>query len=163
MQQKAQIISTVLHRPEFVIIDEPFTALDPINTQLVKDLIRTLRDQGATIMMSTHQMHQVEELCDRIVLIDDGRDVLYGPLNDIRRQFSGNAVLVKAEGQIPEIEGVLSVTAHNNASRLTLSESTSPQQILERFVAHKINIEKFEIAIPTLDEIFIKVVAEGSK
>jgi ABC-2 type transport system ATP-binding protein len=119
-----------------------------------------LRSQGATIIMSTHQMHQVEELCDRIVLIDDGENVLYGPLNDIRRQFSGHAILVRTAGEIPEMEGVLSVAAHNNASRLTLSESTSPQEVLERFVEHRIPLEKFEIAVPTLDEIFIKVVAE---
>ena len=72
MQQKAQIINTILHQPELVIIDEPFAALDPVNTQLVKDLMRELRDQGTTILMSTHQMRQVEELCDRILLIDEG-------------------------------------------------------------------------------------------
>jgi ABC-2 type transport system ATP-binding protein len=86
MQQKAQIINTIIHRPELVIIDEPFTALDPINTQLVKDLMHELRQQGATILMSTHQMHQVEELCDRILLIDEGEDVLYGNLDEIRRR-----------------------------------------------------------------------------
>jgi ABC-2 type transport system ATP-binding protein len=155
-----KVISTILHRPELVIIDEPFSALDPINTQLVKDLIRNLRAKGVTIVMSTHQMHQVEELCDRIVLIDDGLNVLYGPLNDIRRQFSGHAILVRTAGEIPQIDGVLAVASHNNASRLTLSESTSPQEVLERFVEHNIQLEKFEIAVPTLDEIFIKVVAE---
>ncbi|HEM46402.1 MAG TPA: ATP-binding cassette domain-containing protein, partial [Alphaproteobacteria bacterium] len=78
MQQKAQIISTILHRPELLIVDEPFASLDPINTRMVKDVMRELREEGVTIVMSTHQMHQVEELCDRIVLIDHGRNVLYG-------------------------------------------------------------------------------------
>jgi ABC-2 type transport system ATP-binding protein len=85
MQQKSQIINTVLHRPELLIVDEPFSGLDPVNTKLVKDLMDDLRRDGTTIVMSTHMMHQVEELCDRIVLINRGRNVLYGPLNQIRR------------------------------------------------------------------------------
>ncbi len=163
MQQKAQIINTILHKPELVIIDEPFTALDPLNTQLVKDVMRELRDQGAAILMSTHQMHQVEELCDRIVLIDEGRDVLYGPLDDIRRRFSGHAVLVRAAGELPHIEGVEDSARHNNALRLTLASGVSPQQVLQDLMAKDVTIEKFEIAVPTLDEIFIRVVKEGDQ
>lgn len=158
MQQKAQIINTLLHKPELVIIDEPFTALDPINTLLVKDVMRELRSQGATILMSTHQMHQVEELCDRIVLIDEGRDVLYGNLADIRRRFAGNAVLVRAQGDIPALPGIQSMLRHNNAIKLTLEDQTSPQEILQALLAHNVVLEKYEIAVPTLDEIFIKVV-----
>jgi ABC-2 type transport system ATP-binding protein len=161
MQQKAQIINTILHRPELIIIDEPFAALDPINTQLVKDVMRELRDQGATIVMSTHQMHQVEELCDRILLIDDGRDVLYGNLDDIRRQYSGHAVLVRVAGQLPMVVGVEEVLPHNQATKLTLTEGTTPQDVLQALMAENVTLEKFEIAIPTLDEIFIRVVEEG--
>jgi ABC-2 type transport system ATP-binding protein len=163
MQQKAQIINTILHKPELVIIDEPFTALDPLNTQLVKDVMRELRDKGTSILMSTHQMHQVEELCDRIVLIDEGRDVLYGPLDDIRRRFSGHAVLVRTAGELPHIEGVVDATRHNNAQRLTLASGISPQQVLQDLIAEDVTIEKFEIAVPTLDEIFIRVVKEGDQ
>jgi ABC-2 type transport system ATP-binding protein len=161
MQQKAQIINTLLHEPELIIIDEPFTALDPLNTQLVKDVMRELRDKGTAILMSTHQMHQVEELCDRIVLIDEGRDVLYGPLDDIRRRYTGHAVLVRVAGKLPEIEGVEDVASHNNALRLTLASDTSPQQVLQALLAKGVTLEKFEIALPTLDEIFIRVVEEG--
>jgi ABC-2 type transport system ATP-binding protein len=161
MQQKAQIINTLLHEPELIIIDEPFTALDPLNTQLVKDVMRELRDKGTAILMSTHQMHQVEELCDRIVLIDEGRDVLYGPLDDIRRRYTGHAVLVRVAGKLPEIEGVEDVAPHNNALRLTLASDTSPQQVLQALLAKGVTLEKFEIALPTLDEIFIRVVEEG--
>ncbi len=161
MQQKAQIINTILHRPELIVIDEPFTALDPINTQLVKDLMNELRDQGSTIIMSTHQMHQAEELCDRILLIDDGRDVLYGNLDEIRRRYSGHAVLVRVAGELPAVGGVEQVLSHNNATKLILSESTTPQDVLHALMAQDAILERFEIAIPTLDEIFIRVVEEG--
>jgi ABC-2 type transport system ATP-binding protein len=159
MQQKAQIINTLLHQPELIVIDEPFAALDPINTQLVKDLMRELRQQGATILMSTHQMHQVEELCDRILLIDDGRDVLYGKLDAIRRQYSGHAVLVRSAGELPVVPGVKEVTEHNGTIRLSLTEDTTPQDVLHALVAKDVVLERFEIAVPTLDEIFIQVVA----
>jgi len=161
MQQKAQIINTILHRPELIIIDEPFTSLDPINMQLVKDLMRELRDQGATIVMSTHQMRQVEELGDRILLIDDGRDVLYGDLDEIRRQYSGHEVLVRMAGELPIVPGVEQVVPHNTATKLMLAEGTTPQDVLRALMAQNVIVEKFEIAIPTLDEIFIRVVEEG--
>ena len=179
MQQKAQIINTILHQPELVIIDEPFTSLDPINMQMVKDLMRELREQGTTILMSTHHMHLVEELCDRIVLINQGRDVLYGNLNEIRRRYSGHAVLVQAAnglaleqalGQRPErsgsqqglqIAGVVDVSLHNSATKLTLADGTTPQDVLRALVAQDVVLEKFEIAVPTVDEIFIRVVEEG--
>lgn len=163
MQQKAQIINTIVHRPELVVIDEPFTALDPINTQLVKDIMKELREQGSTILMSTHQMHQVEELCDRIVLIDDGRDVLYGDLDEIRKENTGHAVIIRTTGELPELQGVDAVVPINNSLRLSLSASTSPQEILRSILTKEITLEKFEIAVPTLDEIFIKVVEDGAK
>jgi ABC-2 type transport system ATP-binding protein len=163
MQQKAQIINTILHRPKLVVIDEPFTALDPLNVQLVKDLMRELRQQGTTIIMSTHQMHQVEELCDRILLIDDGRDVLHGGLNEIRQRFSGHAVLVRVADELPAIPGVAQVSQHNGAVKLTLTNAATPQAVLKNLVDRHIILEKFEIAIPSLDEIFIRVVRGGDQ
>lgn len=159
MQQKAQIINTLLHRPEMVVIDEPFTSLDPVNTQLVKDLMNELRQNGTTILMSTHQMHQVEELCDRIVLIAKGRNVLYGKLDQIRRDYAGHAVLVRVAGDLPSLTGVESTEPHNGALRLTLSADTDPQAILQQLVRQGTTIEQFEIAVPTLDEIFIRTVS----
>jgi ABC-2 type transport system ATP-binding protein len=161
MQQKAQIISTLLHRPELVIIDEPFSGLDPVNTQMVKSLLLDLHQEGVTIIMSTHQMHQVEELCDRILLINHGRAVLYGALADIRRQYSGHAVLVRPQGNLPAVlPGVDQIEAHNSATKLTLAAGTTPQDVLRLLVEENINLEKFEIATPTLDEIFIRVVQD---
>ena len=161
MQQKAQIINTLLHHPELIIIDEPFTSLDPVNTQLVKDVIGERRQQGATIIMSTHHMHQVEELCDRILLIDHGNNVLYGDLDEIRRRYAGNAVLVRTNLELPELTGVVEVTQHNQSIKLTLSQDATPQQVLQNLVDEGITLEKYEIAIPTLDEIFIRVVEPG--
>lgn len=163
MQQKAQIIATLLHDPELIIIDEPFTALDPVNTQLIKEIFRELRAKGSTIIMSTHQMHQVEELCDRIVLIDHGRTVLYGDLDEIRSRFTGHAVLVRAQGNLPKLSGVENITQLNGVQQLTLSSGTTPQDVLRELVAQNVQLEQFEVAVPTLDEIFIKVVSAGER
>ncbi len=160
MQQKAQIISTVLHGPELLIMDEPFSGLDPVNTQMAIELLTELRGQGVTIIMSTHIMHQVEELCNRIVLINQGRNVLYGDLAQIQRQHSGHAVRVKLDGELPALAGVQAVTSHNDTLQLTLDQETSPQEILQQLVSQQCVIERFEIALPSLDEIFIRVVGE---
>jgi len=163
MQQKAQIIAAIQHYPELIIIDEPFTSLDPINTQLVKDLMRELREEGVTIIMSTHQMHQVEELSDRILLIDEGKNVLYGNLDAIRQEYAGHAVMVRTQGDIPSMAAVQTVVQHNSATKLILAEGSTPQDVLGALVAQDIAVEKFEIALPTLDEIFIRVVKEGNE
>jgi ABC-2 type transport system ATP-binding protein len=164
MQQKAQLITTLIHEPELVIIDEPFSGLDPINTQMVKDLLREQRDKGVTILMSTHQMHQVEELCDRIVLIDHGSTLLYGRLDDIRRQFSGHAVIVRTPEELPTLPGVEHIERYNSSEwRLSLNASTSTQEVLRRLVEGGTQIDQFEIATPTLDEIFIKVVQKADQ
>ena len=161
MQQKAQIINTILHQPDLIIIDEPFTSLDPINTQMVKDVMRELRENGTTIIMSTHQMHQVEELSDRIILINEGRDVLYGDLDEIRRSYAGNAVLIRTTGDLPVIKGVEQSLSSNGAVKLILETGTNPQDVLHRLSEENVVIEKFEIAVPNLDEIFIQVVEAG--
>lgn len=159
MQQKAQLITTLIHKPEVVIIDEPFSALDPVNTQMVKDLLREERAKGTTIIMCTHQMHQVEELADRIALIDKGKTVLYGPLNKIRRQFASEAVIVRALQDLPaNLSGVTEIIKNNSHTVLHLAPGKTPQEILRVLVEQNISIEQFEIALPTLDEIFIQVV-----
>jgi ABC-2 type transport system ATP-binding protein len=158
MQQKAQIIATLLHKPELLIVDEPFGGLDPVNTQMVKDLLREQRDQGVTVILCSHQMHLVEELCDRIVLIDHGKVLLYGNLADVRRQFSGNALLVQTVGVLPDLPGVEHVEPINGAVKLHLKPGTKPQYLLKILVDRNVILDRFEIAVPTLDEIFIRVV-----
>jgi ABC-2 type transport system ATP-binding protein len=158
MQQKAQVIATLLHQPELLIVDEPFGGLDPVNTQMVKDLLLEQHQKGVTIILCSHQMHQVEELCDRIVLIDHGRVMLYGALQDIRRQFSGHSVTVRTSDSIPTLPGVERIEPLNGTVKLHLLPGTAPQEILRSLVARNINLDQFEISMPTLDEIFIRVV-----
>jgi ABC-2 type transport system ATP-binding protein len=163
MQQKAQIIATLVHEPELLMVDEPFNGLDPVNTKMVKDILRDLRESGVAIIMSTHQMHQVEELCDRILLIDHGRPLLYGEINGIRKQYAGHTLIIRTQERLPSLEGVLNVESHNSTYRLTLSSEVEPQDILQQLIVKNIILERYEIAIPTLDEIFIQVIQEGQE
>ncbi len=164
MQQKAQIIATILHRPDLLIVDEPFSGLDPLNTQMVKDLLREQRDQGVTVILCSHQMNLVEELCDRIVLIDHGKVMLYGGLADIRQRFSGHALSVRTPDPLPALKGVERLEPVNGTVKLHLASGANPQEVLRQLVASDVRLEQFEIAMPTLDEIFIRVVrSEGGE
>lgn len=159
MQQKAQLIAALVHKPELIIIDEPFSALDPINTQIVKDLLREEKQRGTTIVMCSHQMHQVQELCDRVVLINQGQVMLYGRVDEARRRFAGREVLISPPTALPPvIPGVEGVKAVNGGMYLTLNANMSPQQLLRWLVEQNITIEHFETVMPSLDEIFIQVV-----
>lgn len=159
MQQKAQLIATLIHEPEVVIIDEPFSALDPVNTQMVKDILRELRSQNRTIVMCTHQMHQVEELCDRLVLIDQGKSMLYGRLEDIQKEFSGHDVILKTTTAIDSLPGVTHMEKYNSSGyRVGLPAGVSAQEFLRQVINQGVALDGFEVALPTLDEIFIQVV-----
>ncbi len=163
MQQKAQIIATLLHNPDLVIIDEPFSGLDPVNTRLVKDIIEEMRGQGKTIIMSTHQMYQVEALCNRIVLINRGHTVLNGEVNSIKRDFSGNAIEIEGQGDFTELPGVLQLRQHNGMWSLTLDAGTDPQAVLRAALNREgTKLDRFEIAEPSLEDIFITVVQNAN-
>ena len=162
MQQKAQLIITLIHEPELIIIDEPFAALDPINTQMVREVLMEQRSNGKAVVMCTHQMHQVEELCDRLVLINKGKVVLYGDIHETRRKFARPEIKVAFAGEFPtQIVGVSSIERENHEVRLHLETGTSPQDVLKNLVNSGVALEQFEIAMPTLDEIFIEVVKGG--
>lgn len=158
MQQKAQIIATIAHHPELLIVDEPFSGLDPVNTQMVKDLIDELRAQGTAVIMSTHMMHQAEALCNRILLINQGQVMLYGTLSEIRAPYMGNAVLLETPQELPPLPGVSATHRQNGVWHLTLEGGQTPQGVLQTLVARGIAIHRFEVAAPSLDEIFIDVV-----
>jgi ABC-2 type transport system ATP-binding protein len=162
MQQKVQVITTLMHRPELIIIDEPFSGLDPVNTRLIQDLLLEQHRAGTTIVMSTHQMYQVEEMCSRLVLIHQGKSVLYGAVDDIRRQYADNAVRVVARGELPLIDGVTETSRKGNAHTLRLPDALSPKQLLQQLAAAPgVEIESFEVALPTMDDVFVRVVKGG--
>lgn len=162
MQQKAQLIATFIHHPRLVIVDEPFSALDPVNTKVVKELLFEEREKGTAIMMSTHQMNQAEEMCERIILINKGKILLNDMLDDVRRQFSTNDLIIRTSGEIPaDLPGVESITKRNQHVRLSIHDGYEPNVILDAMIEHGITIEHFSIATPTLDEIFIHAI-EGA-
>ena len=162
MQQKAQIIATLLHEPDLIIIDEPFSGLDPVSTRLIKQIFEEQRQAGKSILMSTHQMYQVEALCDRIVLIDEGRTVLYGSVRKIKRNFAGNAITLEGQGEFGQIPGVLEARQHNGTWHLALEVGTDPQTVFQALASRDdVRVERFELAEPSLDDIFVQVVSES--
>ena len=160
MGQIIQVIITTIHEPDLIILDEPFSGLDPVNTQLLKDMIRELKNRGKTIIMSTHLMNDIEELCDRLLMINKGRAVLYGSVAEVKSKYRNNAVLIETKGDLTGIEGVTGITPHNGALELKLDANTTPQMVLERLVKKGIVINRFELSMPSLTEIFIKVVGD---
>ena len=162
MQQKAQIIATFLHDPDLIVIDEPFSGLDPVNTRLVKEIIEEQRQAGKAILMSTHQMYQVEALCNRIILINQGRTVLYGTVDDIKHSFTGNAIRIVGQGDFTQLPGVLDTRNTNGSWQLALQPGTDPQSVLLAIAGRQnIKIERFELAEPSLDDIFVNVVGDS--
>ena len=165
MQQKVQFIATVLHEPSLIILDEPFSGFDPINANLIKDEILRLRDEGATIIFSTHRMESVEEMCDSIALINRARKVLDGPVSVIRNQFKTNTYEVEGQGQLvvthPDFEVVEQRERENGHfyARIQLHAGTTPNDLL-RFLIGNVQVHAFREQIPSINEIFIRRVRE---
>ncbi len=162
MGQIIQFIVTIIHDPELVVLDEPFAGLDPVNTEMLKGMFADLRNQGKAVILSTHQMNQVEELSDRILMINNGKNVLYGDLTEIRSRYRGNSVLLDFKGELGEIAGVTGKRQHKGYIELMLDGKTTPKQLLERLVGRGIVINRFEVATPSLNEIFLKEVGKKS-
>jgi len=161
MGQIIQFIVSVIHDPELVVLDEPFAGLDPVNTDLLKGMLFGLRNQGKALILSTHQMNEIEELCDRILMINHGRSVLYGNLAEIKSKYRSNSVLLEFEGELGEVPGVTEKRTHKGYLELVLDGNTTPQQVLERLVSRGIVINRFEVATPPLNEIFLRVVGKA--
>jgi ABC-2 type transport system ATP-binding protein len=165
MQQKAQFAATILHDPELIIIDEPFSGLDPVNTLLIKEMLLEMKQQGKTIIMSTHMMHQVEAMADRLLMVNKGQKVLYGPVANIRQQYADHALYISGEGNwsaLPFVERVtFDETEH--ADLVVLRQGMSSDEAF-RLLAQQPNLHlnRFEVALPSLDDIFIEVV-EGKR
>ena len=163
MAQIIQFVVTLLHDPGVVILDEPFNGLDPVNVKMVKDIILDLKKQGKAIILSTHRMNEVEELCDRVFMINQGRGVLYGALTEIKARYRSNAVSLDYAGDLPEIQGLKITRINDNRAEIVFPPGLSHQQVLEELVSHKVIINRFEIATPALNDIFIQVAGEQTK
>jgi ABC-2 type transport system ATP-binding protein len=161
MAQIIQFIVTIIHDPELVILDEPFGGLDPVNTELLKGKIFDLRNQGKAVILSAHQMNQVEELCDRILMVNSGRAVLYGSLAEIKSKYRSHSVILDYQGELGQVQGTTVKRTHKDYVELVLDENTTPKQVLERLVSTGIVINRFEVATPSLNEIFLKVVGKN--
>jgi ABC-2 type transport system ATP-binding protein len=164
MQQKVQLIATFLHRPELVIVDEPFAGLDPVNAQMIKDLLYQMSGEGVTIVMSTHQMPQVEAMADRLMMIDHGHRVLYGAVDEVRQRFAKNAIIVEGEGDWAALAGVTSVEHGENGREvlLHLADHVTPDDVMGAMAAGAAyHVRRFELAVPSLNEIFIEVAGNG--
>jgi|SRR5690554_559276 len=166
MQQKVQFIATVIHQPDLVVLDEPFSGLDPINQDLFKDLILRLRDQGMTVLLSAHQMNVVQELCDRIFLIDKGAPVLYGTLEEIRDQHEENVVELSYTSQegleeyLHKQPHIRELAIQNNSARFKMNVAVDPNIFLQD-VGAICKIKSLKIEKPSLHEIFIDTVKGG--
>jgi len=161
MGQIIQFIVTITHDPELVILDEPFGSLDPVNTELLKEMFADLRNQGKAVILSTHQMNQVEELCDRVLMMNNGCAVLYGNLNEIKSRYRSHSVILDFEGELGQVPGVTLKRTHKGYVELVLDENTTPKQVLERLVSAGIVINRFEVATPSLNEIFLQVAGKN--
>lgn len=162
MEQKAQFVAATLHEPDLIIIDEPFSGLDPVNTRIIKEHLRRMAKRGAAIIMSSHQMHQIEAMCERILLIDHGRQLLYGPLEEIRAEFADNAVELELQGDVSELPGVDRIVRQNGSYRMMLGEGIQPQHVLQELVGRPdVTVKRFERVQMSLDEIFVQVVGRS--
>ncbi len=163
MQQKVQFIGALLHEPEFIVMDEPFFGLDPVNATLLKDILLDLKKQGRTLLFSTHRMDQVEKLCDSICLINKGKAVLQGSLKEVKAQYGKNNVQIEYEGNgdfLEKNELVHSYNNYGNHVEVRLAPGADSQQLL-RMVAYRSRVSKFELMEPSLEEIFIEVVGKN--
>jgi ABC-2 type transport system ATP-binding protein len=163
MQQKIQFIATVLHRPKLLILDEPFTGLDPINTNLIKEEIALINASGTSIIFSTHRMEQVEEMCDHIVLINKGKNVLCGEVGFIKNQYKENLFRVEFQGAAPADFPEKWQVREQKENLLTfkLDDDRQSNDLLRHFMQKGCRITRFEEIMPSFNEIFIKKVGEG--
>ena len=161
MTQLIQMAATIVHQPRLLILDEPFSGLDPVNVRLPKDVLGELRDQGVAIVLSTHQMNQVEEFCDRVLMINKGQVVLYGTLEEVRRSTGRVSVLLEADEVPSDLPGVERVDDHGTYQELHLSVGGDGQDVLKFLVERGVRVGRFEVAPPRLEEIFIQKVGEA--
>ena len=164
MQQKLQFIGTILHKPKLLILDEPFMGLDPINTNLIKNILLELKEKGTTIIFSTHLMESAEKLCDEIFLINKGRNVLSGKLGEVKKRFGRENVIIEFEGNddfLKKSDQIKNFDNYGNYVEMQLKKDADPQKLLEQAMKEA-RIRKFEIKEPSLNDIFIETVGNSN-
>ena len=163
MHQKLQFAVTAINEPQMLILDEPFSGLDPLNTDLLKDIILEMRNEGRTIIFSTHVMHEAEKLCDSILLINKGKVILDDKLAAIRSRQRSNVICLEAEGDtsfVAELPGVAKVKPEANRLEITLASNADTQQLL-RSIVDRVRVQVFEVKVPSLHEIFVSLVGQS--
>ncbi len=163
-QQKIQFIATIIHDPELIFMDEPFSGLDPVNTELFKGVIYELIDRKKYIIMSSHQMSTVEEFCKEILIIKNGNTVLSGNLKDIKRSYGRSNLVLNCEGNITELaaeQGITNISKNATGYELKISNEEQAYKLLEKILSKRYMLDKFEIREPSLHEIFIEKVGEA--
>lgn len=163
MSQKLQFVTTVLHQPKLIILDEPFSGLDPVNSNIIKDEILNLAKNGATIIFSTHRMEQVEEICDHIILVNRGRKILDGTVKDVKQQFKQNQFRIGFDGVHPDPASTAFEVVQQNADHsltVKIRDGKGPNDVLEHFIRQGAPIVSFHEILPSLNEIFIRLVED---
>ena len=167
MAQKVQFITTVVHRPSLLILDEPFSGFDPVNAQIIREEILRLKDAGATIILSTHNMESVEELCDNIALINKSHVVITGGVDEIRHKYGNNNVelIYTSSKDLSPVNGVFAVLSDNNDSGrhtavLSLEDGADTNAVLKEIISQDVNVNSFKELVPRMNDIFIKLVTE---
>lgn len=161
MQQKAQLCTALIGKPELLILDEPFSGLDPINVGILEDVLRRRRAEGTTVLLSTHQMNKVEQQCDRALMINRGHMVLYGQVGEIRRQHAENEFALHTDGTPRRVDGVKSLTAENGHWKVCLERGQMPSSVLRRMLEQGLEVRAFVPIVPPLEDIFVHVVNAG--
>lgn len=163
MQQKVQFIATVVNDPKLLILDEPFSGLDPINTNLLKEEIQELKNKGTAIIFSTHRMEQVEEICEDIALINNGKNILSGSVRDIRERFKENLFSISYAGELPNLNGRLNIVQqHDHEMIIKIESGHSPNEALKYCIENNIEVHGFKEILPGINEIFIKEVEKNN-
>ncbi len=165
-QQKIQFLTAIIHNPKLIVLDEPFSGLDPVNTEILKKIIIDLIKEGKYIIMSAHEMHTIEEFCNDIVILNRGKVVLQGNLKDIRNSYKANRVHLEVNKNIDDVlkENKLKVeNMHDNIYTVLINDEEDAHKLLNRLVKDKVLVNRFEISKPTLNDIFIEKVGESNE
>jgi len=163
MQQKVQFVAAVVHEPELLLLDEPFSGLDPVSRQALRAVLRELVADGKTILLSSHEMAEVELLCPEVVMLNLGRVVRAGSVDAMKREFGEHALLVKATGNLAQVPGVARLEPHDDLTKVVLEPDCQDSDFLGRAQALGVRFDHFQVALPSLEDVFVRLVKEAAE